>query len=205
MFILRVDDEISVRTLHPDDAQELFRLLERNRSRLRPWVGPSSLPETAQSTRVYTIECYFGSLDPLNAIDTPYIDELGSYFPPANPPMEMGIWFCGDLAGVISLSILADSHTAAEFGYWIDGEHEGKGIITRCIRALMDHAIENMGIERFVIGCARDNLRSRAVPERLGYHLQATIPNGEVVGEFVYDRVLYGIRSSAWRLRKQLN
>lgn len=203
MFTLRVDDEISLRTLHPDDAHDLFGLIERNRSRLRPWVGPSSLPETPQATRIYTIECYFGSLDPLTAIDTPYIDEVRPYHPPDDPPMEMGIWFCGDLAGEISLSILEDSSTAAEFGYWIDGEHEGKGIVTRCVRALMDHAIENMGIERFVIGCAQNNLRSRAVAERLGYQLQAMIPNGEVVGEFVYDRVVYGIRSGEWRLRKQ--
>ena len=205
MFILRVDDEIGVRTFHPDDAQELFRILERNRSRLRPWVGPSSLPETPRATRIYTIECYFGSLDPLTAIDTPYIDEVRPYFPPIHPPIEMGIWFCGNLVGEISLSILEDSNTAAEFGYWIDEEHEGKGIITSCVRALMDHAIENMEIERFVIGCAQHNSRSRAVAERLGYHLQATIPKGEIVGEFIYDRVVYGIRSSEWRLRRQLH
>ena len=199
MFTLSVDNEISVRTFHPDDAEKLFKLLEQNRSRLHLWIGPSSLPETAQATRIYTIECYFGSLDPLTAIDTPYIDEVRPYFPPSDPPMELGIWFCGVLVGELSLSILEDSHSAAEFGYWIDAEHEGKGIITHCVSALMDYAIDNMKVERFVIGCALNNPRSRAVPERLAYSLQATIPNGEVVGEFIYDRVVYGIRSTEWR------
>lgn len=119
--------------------------------------------------------------------------------------MEMGIWFCGDLAGVISLSILEDSETAAEFGYWIDREQEGKGIVTRCVRALMEYAIDNMGMERFVIGCALNNSRSRAVPERSGYRLQATIPSGEVVGGFVYDRAVYEIQSTEWRLRRKAN
>jgi ribosomal-protein-serine acetyltransferase len=199
MFNLTIDQEIHLRTLHPDDSEELFELLEQNRPRLRPWIGPSVLPETAKAARIYTIECYFRSLDPLTAIDTPYIDEVRPYFPPLNPPMEMGIWFRGDLAGVISLSILPGSDTAAEFGYWIAGEKEGKGVIMRCVSALMDYAIDNMNIERFVIGCALTNQRSRAVPERLGYRLQATIPNGEVVGEHVYDRVVYGIRSNEWR------
>jgi hypothetical protein len=37
----------------------------------------------------------------------------------------------------------------------------------------------------------------------LGFHLQATIPNGEVVGEFTYDRVVYEILSTEWRSRNR--
>ena len=203
MFNLPVDQEIYLRTFHPDDAEMLFRLLEQNRSRLRPWIDPSALPETAKATRIFTIECYFGSLDPLAAIDSPYFEEVGHYFPPPDPPMEMGIWVGDHLASAMNLSFLKDSHFAAEFGYWITEQKEGKGIIMRCISALMDYAIDDMEIERFVIGCALNNQRSRAVAERLGYRLQATIPNGEVVGEFIYDRVVYGMRSTAWLERKK--
>ena len=64
----------------------------------------------------------------------------------------------------------------------------------------MDYAIDEMGIQRFVIGCAVNNQRSRAVPERLGYRLHMTQPNREVVGKFIYDRVVYRIRSAAWRV-----
>ncbi|MEO8355714.1 MAG: GNAT family protein [Chloroflexota bacterium] len=199
MFLLSIDKEITVRTFHPDDAEELFNLLERNRSRLRPWIHPTALPETPRATRKFTIECYFGSLDPMVAIDTPYIDEVGSYFPPFNPAMEMGIWVNGSLAGEVALSWLNDSPAVAEFGYWLAEDFERKGIITRCVRALMDHTIDHMDIEQFLIGSALNNQRSRAVPERLGYRLHATVPNGEVVGEFIYDRVVYGIRSTAWR------
>jgi ribosomal-protein-serine acetyltransferase len=69
----------------------------------------------------------------------------------------------------------------------------------------MDYAIDEMGIQRFVIGCAANNQRSRAVPERLGYRLHVTQPNGEVVGEFVYDRAIYGILSTAWHERRKAN
>jgi ribosomal-protein-serine acetyltransferase len=63
----------------------------------------------------------------------------------------------------------------------------------------MDYAIDNMGIERFFIGCAADNRRSRAVPERLGYLLRARVPGGEVVGDIIYDRVIYEMLSVVWR------
>jgi ribosomal-protein-serine acetyltransferase len=201
MFELTIDDEICLRTLHPDDAETLFALLEKNRSRLKPWVHPSSLPETPRAARIYTIECYFASLDPLEAIDTPYIDEVRPYYPPVNPTMELGIWVCGELAGEISLSTLGSGDTGAEFGYWIGQEQEGKGIVTRCVRALMEYAVDHLKVDRFVIRCAKDNQRSRAVPERLGYDLVETIPDGEIIGEYVYDRLVYEISSEAWRGR----
>jgi len=103
------------------------------------------------------------------------------------------------------MSRLSDNPTVLEFGYWITEEHEGQGIITHCVSALMDYAIDHMGIQRFVIGRAVNNQRSRAVPERLGYRLHVTQPSGEVVGEFVYDRAIYGIRSTAWRERSNRN
>jgi ribosomal-protein-serine acetyltransferase len=201
MFHLTIDNNLHIRIFHPDDAEELFRLLERNRARLRPWIHPSALPETAKATRVYAIECYFDSLDPLEAIETPYIDEVRPYFPPLDPHMEMGIWSDHQLIGAISLSVVDDDETAAEFGYWITAEKEGQGIVSRCVCALMVHAIDQMHVERFVIGCALNNLRSRAIPVRLGYRLQAVIPNGEVIANFVYDRVIYQMGAREWRKR----
>lgn len=208
MFSLTIDTDISVRTFHPDDAGKFFDLVERNRSRLRPWIHPKSLPETARDARLFAIECFFdvldSSMDTLDLFDQ-YREELNGYFLCPRPALEMGIWFGNNLVGFISLSRLSDSPTALEFGYWITAEEEGKGIITRCVSSLMDYAIDNMKIERFVIGCAVTNRRSRAVPERLGYRLHVTQPNGEIVGEFVYDRTIYGIRATAWRERNKLN
>jgi ribosomal-protein-serine acetyltransferase len=204
MFNLTVNPNIHLRTFHPDDATEIFNLVDRNRARLRPWIHPSALPETPQAARVFAIECFFNSLaDPMEALTiyADYFQELDGYFRGKSPQSEMGLWVDERLVGAVSMSCLEDSPTAVEFGYWITEEHEGKGIITRCVSALMDYAMDNMDIQRFVIGCAANNQRSRAVPERLGYRLHVTQPSKEVVGEFVYDRVIYGIRASAWRGR----
>ena len=206
MFNLIVDNEIGLRTFHPDDAEEFFNLVERNRPRLRPWINPETLPGTAKAARIFTIECFFYFRDNSSetwALFDQYFPELDGNFLSPRPATEMGIWYNDNLVGQVTLSRLSDSYTAAEFGYWITAEHEGKGIITRCVSALMDYAIENMKIERFVIGCALSNLPSCGIPLRLGYRLHATIPNGEVVGEFIYDLVIYGIRSNSWRERKK--
>jgi ribosomal-protein-serine acetyltransferase len=205
MFRLEIDQEISLRTFHPDDADPLFALLEGNRARLRPWIHPRVLFETAKATRIFTLECFFDSLEDSPetlALFHQYSSELDGYFLCPRNALEMGIWFHNSLVGFITLSRLHDSFTAAEIGYWITVEHEGKGIVTRSVSALMDFAVDKMKILRFVIGCAVDNQRSRAVPERLGYRLHAIVSNGEEVGNLVYDRAIYGIRSSTWRERK---
>src|SRR5512138_542320 len=105
MFYLTIDDHLYVRTLHPDDADELFRLLEQNRARLRPWIHPSSLPETAVATRKFTIECFLNSLNGMDAVmEYPdYFEELDQYIPLSSPPMEMGIWWKDRLVGEIML------------------------------------------------------------------------------------------------------
>lgn len=202
MFKLTVAPNINLRTFHPDDAEEIFKLVNRNRARLSPWIHLSALPETPQAARVFAIECFFNSLaDPMEVLTlyADYFQELDGYFRGKSPQSEMGIWVDDRLVGAVSMSSLEDSPTAVEFGYWITKEHEGKGIVTRSVSALMDYAMDNMDIQRFVIGCAANNQRSRAVPERLGYRLHRTQPKKEVVGEFIYDRVIYGIQSAAWR------
>jgi len=202
MFYLAIDQDIQVRTLHPDDADAFFGLVERNRSRLRPWIHPNALPETFSTARKLTIESFLNSLpNPMDEQEDghEYLQELDQYIPPLNPPMEMGIWINDLLAGQIMLGRLQDNFTGAEFGYWIDGEIEGRGIVTQCVSGLMDYAIANMGIERFIIGCAAENRRSSAIPRRLGYRLLAMVPDGEIVGDFIYDRLIYEMQSNAWR------
>lgn len=206
MFYLAIDHEIQLRTLHPEDAETLFHLIDRNRSRLRPWIPPNALPETISSARKLTIESFLNSMsDPLEEQETypGYLQELNQYFPPLNPPMEMGIWVNELLAGQVMLGRSQENFTEAEIGYWIDAENEGRGIVTRCVSGLMDYAIDNMGIERFLIGCASENRRSSAIPERLGYRFLARLPDGEIVGDFIYDRLIYEMHSNVWREQRR--
>lgn len=54
---------MDLHTLHPDNTEELFDLVDRNRVRLHPSIHPSALPETLQAARVYAIECFFDSIE----------------------------------------------------------------------------------------------------------------------------------------------
>lgn len=61
--------------------------------------------------------------------------------------------------------------------------HTGKGYATRAVRALTPLALEIAGVDRVEIHCDEANVRSSAIPRRLGYRLdrvesrEAAAPN----------------------------
>lgn len=63
-----------------------------------------------------------------------------------------------------------------EIGYWVDLEAEGKGYVTEWVAALTRLGIEALGLDRLEIHCSPRNTRSAAVPGRLGFACEGTLP-----------------------------
>jgi RimJ/RimL family protein N-acetyltransferase len=60
---------------------------------------------------------------------------------------------------------------AIEIGYWVHVDHTGRGIATAVARALTAAARALPDVDRVEIHCDEANVRSAAVPRRLGYRL----------------------------------
>lgn len=58
-----------------------------------------------------------------------------------------------------------------EIGYWLTADAEGHGLASAAVRALTEVALGLRGVRRVEIHCDEANLRSQAVPRRLGYRL----------------------------------
>ncbi len=61
-----------------------------------------------------------------------------------------------------------------EIGYWVHVDAGGRGLPTRAGAALTDVALGLDGIRRVLICCDEENVRSAAIPRRLGYRLLRT-------------------------------
>jgi RimJ/RimL family protein N-acetyltransferase len=59
-----------------------------------------------------------------------------------------------------------------EIGYWMHVDEGGRGRATEAARALTDAGLDLVGIDRMIIMCDEANVRSAAIPERLGYTLE---------------------------------
>jgi RimJ/RimL family protein N-acetyltransferase len=64
---------------------------------------------------------------------------------------------------------------AFEIGYWISATHINQGLATEISAALTRVAFEICGVDRVEIHCDPNNVRSAAVPRKLGYVHEATL------------------------------
>lgn len=80
-----------------------------------------------------------------------------------------------------------------EIGYWIDRDEEGKGVITRACRTLIEYAFHHLNMRRVEIRCAQDNIRSAVVPERLGFMKEGTLRKAEMIHGKLHDFNIYGL------------
>jgi ribosomal-protein-serine acetyltransferase len=170
---IRVDDEVFLRLHEERNAEELFMLVEENRAHLRarlPWVDATI---SAEDTRNFIRRTL------LNLVE-------GKQY-------GFDILFHGLLVGAIDLRI--EDPKEAEVGYWLSEKTQGQGIVSRATRALVRFAFADLRLNIVVIKCAKDNVRSRAIPERLGFTLEATLREREVGG---HDQIVYSLLRSEW-------
>jgi len=162
----------------PDDAEELFRLIDRNREHLDHW-----LPWVRMNREIGD------SLEFITRCEAAFVKEDG---------IQWGIRWQGQLAGIVGTHVLRKDRVWCSIGYWLGAEFEGKGIMTRSVRQLAGHLFEDWGFGRVEIRCEPDNVRSRAIPVRLGFVEEGTLrQNGEIHGR-VHDTVVYGKLRAEW-------
>jgi len=65
--------------------------------------------------------------------------------------------------------------------------------MTRAVRVLTEHALFAWELNRIEIRAAVENSRSRAIPERLGFHPEGTLREAERVGGRYLDLALYAM------------
>jgi RimJ/RimL family protein N-acetyltransferase len=82
-----------------------------------------------------------------------------------------------------------------EIGYWIDTRMSGKGYMREAVERLTELALNDLNGKRVEIRCERENMKSRRIPEQLGYELEGIIKRDElsVDGKRVTDTCIYGM------------
>lgn len=102
------------------------------------------------------------------------------------------------LIGWVNLEIDGPARSA-EVGYWIDAGFVGRGLVTRAVTAVLDHAFGPLGIDRVGLQTVIDNTRSRSVAQRLGFTQEGVLREYAAFPDERRDLVVYGLLAREWR------
>ena len=87
---------------------------------------------------------------------------------------QFAITESGRLVGSIGLGINEFSHNG-HIGYWCAAEARGRGLTTRALRLLCQHALEDLRLERLELITDPDNHASQRVAEKVGFQREGVL------------------------------
>ena len=184
MFSYRIDDDTELRLPEERHVEEAFALTLENHGHLRAWLPWLRDDFSIEDTRHFIKQNLRQFAD--------------------NKGFSVNVVFQGKIAGLVGYNLIDWSNRATELGYWIGAAYQGRGLITKSCRALIDHAFDNLKLNRVEISCGTENRRSRAIPERLGFTQEGIRRQAEWLHDHFVDLAIYGMLASDWQ-RKDLN
>ncbi len=145
--ILSHDGAIVLKQLIPQDAEELFALIDRNREHLSQHGDDTA-------AKYPTLESVSDSI-----------------VTPKNPHrMRFAIRNAqGEVVGSINLTPDKDTSERGEIGYYLGSEFQGKGYAGRAVERLTEYAFQELGYETLFGEVAEGNNPSVKVLEGTGY------------------------------------
>ena len=102
----------------------------------------------------------------------------------------------GAIGGFIQLMGVAPAPMAsAMIGYWVDERRAGRGLASRAVAEIVEHAFGELGLHRVEAGTAVENVASQRVLERnrftnVGVLREHILIGGRWVDHYLWERIV---------------
>lgn len=182
MFSLKVEDELELALPSETNIEKAFAVVMANYDHLyewSPWVNESLSLEGIKEFYKRTLLKFANSED-----------EIG-----------LNIVFKGEIVGGTGFHEINRRDKSAEIGYWLAKDATGKGLMTKSVIRLLDYAFDEMKLNRIAIKCVPENIKSRAIPERLGFTNEGIERQAGWLHTRFVDHVVYSMLAREWRER----
>lgn len=173
-----IDDSTFLSLLEIKDSEKLYDLIDRNRTHLGEWLKFPNVTLHADDSRVF-----------IERTRMRYAKDEGYW---------LGIWNNNELVGSIGYLYIDSENKKTEIVYWLGKEYEGKGIISKSVNVLIHYAFDELKLNKIEIGVATENMKSRAIPEKLGFKREGELRDYEFINGRFLNRIIYGLKAKEW-------
>jgi ribosomal-protein-serine acetyltransferase len=180
-LILNVDSHIVLTLVKPEDAEEIFTLVDVSRNYLRKWLPWVDLNTTSQDTKEFI---YSAQKQDLN-----------------NSGFHCCIKYKDKIAGIVGFHRLDWLNKTGELAYWLGKQYQGIGLMTKSCKVLTDYGFNQLKLERIEI--LTNNPKSSEIPKRLGFTQEITLYNAEQIGDRFVDNVVYAMLLQDWQINTE--
>ena len=156
---------------------ELHLLIEENRDYLARWL-PWARSQTLAESREFLATREAGWA-------------AGTIF-------TFGLRLDGRLVGTFDCQELDRANHRSQLGYWLAERYQGRGIVTRAVRAMTDRVFRELELNRVEIRALPENRRSRAVAERCGFTFEGILREVVPFYDGYADMAVYSMLRREW-------
>ncbi len=155
-------DRLLVRMPKSGDGKVVFDAIQASINELREWLPFAQKDQTEQNTEVNIREAQLRFLKREDLRLLIFLKETNQFIGSSglhNPNWDVPKF---------------------EIGYWLDTRFCGKGYMTEAVQGISEYAFTELKARRLEIRCDTLNVKSRAIPERLGFYLEGTLRNEDI-------------------------
>jgi RimJ/RimL family protein N-acetyltransferase len=168
-------ERLVIRMPKPGDGKAVYEAINASMNELKPWMPWAHRDQTEQDVE--------------ENIRNAYVKFL------AREDLRLHIFHkeTGVFIAASGLHRINWQVPRFEIGYWIDTRYSGNGYITESVEGITKFAFNELKAKRVEIRCDSGNIKSRAIPEKLGYSLEGILKNDGLSadGKDIRDTCVY--------------
>lgn len=177
-FQIQITSDLSLKLRSKEDAPEFFRLIQKNKQEFQKWFPWVDGTTSVGDTEIFISRCREAFHQKRSA--------------------DFGILYQEHWIGSMGFHTIQANHEWAEIGYWLDADFVGRGLMTQCVEAMIDYGFKEFNLHRIQICCNSLNIRSKAIPERLGFTLEGVVRECRKQSSGYSNGLIYGLLRNEW-------